>query len=240
MESNKIHTLSIQGSALFDLALSLPEPAHIKNMPDGKYLFTNKANLEVYSLKKTEDIINHTIYDLDSFMRPFWGEKFADRINNLELDVKNEKKTLGIKDIIFLDKNGFVHLQDITKVPIQNQLGDVVCIFTHSHDKTDKIGLLSLLKIYKESYPKQKEAREIFCKFLKIYDSLYEVPTEAELILLIYACYYNSREEISKKMHRCKKTIESHVTNLNRKIKIGNITNIINIIRASKASNLKA
>ncbi len=55
--SNKTNPIfKVAGDHLFNFISSLTEPAHIKTIKDGKYIFSNESNLEIYGLSNVNDI----------------------------------------------------------------------------------------------------------------------------------------------------------------------------------------
>ncbi len=230
----------IKGNILLDLVQSLPEPAHIKDAKTGKYIVSNKSNLEIYGLNDISQILGKTVRDLDSFMKPYWGSTFARRISDLDNKVCKYKKLIREIDRIFIAKSGLIHVQDMTKAPVFKEQ-KVSAIFTHSHDKTKDVDLFRLFDIYLGKYESKLEARQYFCKYLKIDSFFYELPSVAEIRFLLYGRNYNSINEIANRMNRSKATIESHISHVNTKIRHNGVryTDVLEFIRESRAPNLK-
>lgn len=214
--------LAIKGEALSNLIMSLPEPAHIKDIATGKYICSNVTNLKVYGLKDVSQIIGKTVQDLDLFMRPFWGEDFAAKIEIFDKKVQETKKIVEEKDRILVAHDGTIHIQDMAKVPVFNG-NKVAAIFTHSHDKTDFMDLFSLFDIYQKTYKTTADVRKYFCKYLKIDVFFSELPTVAELKVILYAKGCRHIKEIASRMNRSQRNVESHLTHINSKIKNPNL-----------------
>lgn len=222
---------SIGSGSLEDLTWSIPMPAHIKDATNGKYIISNQKNLEVYGLSKAEDIIGKTILDLDMFMRPHWGENFAKRVFDLDLQIKQTSQQTMIQNQLLVSSDGFIHLQDMTKIPITRNK-KVTSIFTHTYDKTHKLELIDLFKIYTKFYKRQNDAVKIFGDYLGINSFLIDPLSLAELKLMLYAKNCSSRKELAEKMHRSIKTIETHITHINSKLKIGEFLMLLGLVRS--------
>lgn len=238
----EVNNLAIRGTNLLELVLSMPEPAHVKDSANGKYIYSNNSNLEVYGLKNISQLIGKTIYDMDCFMKPYWGKDFAGAISGFDEKVYKSKKAITETNKIFIAKNGLVHVQDMSKIPILDKKGLVSAIFTHSHDKTDVIDLFELFDLYQSIYNKKFEVRKFFCKYLKIDSFFDELPSIAEIKLLLHAKNYKHRKNIADKTHTNIKTIETHITHINNKISqqssSKSYVDVLEFIRISRGSGL--
>lgn len=235
-----ITNLAVRGVALINLVESLPEPAHIKDAKTGKYICSNESNLDVYGLDSVSKIIGKTVHDLDGFMQPYWGDVFAKRIDSLDHHVCKHRDVIQEKDRVFIARSGLIHIQDMTKVPVFDEQ-KVAAIFTHSHDKTTDMDLLGLFDIYQKIYDSKLEARQHFCRYLKIDSFFHEIPSIAEIRVLLYAGLYRHINEIANQMNRSKRSVETHITHINTKIKNNgmNYNGIVEFITISRKPSLK-
>ncbi len=223
--------IKIGHSALFDFISSMPEPAHLKETQNGSYLFSNRSNLEIYKLQDPNEIIGSTVRDLDSFMFPFWGTAFAEHIERLDFQVKNNKETVSDRNRIFLDKSGFIHVQNMIKVPVLNHLNHVDAILTLSFDLTQKTDLFELLSLYKKIYVKKSEAVYYFSLHLKINPFFNAFLTEKELLCLLHmklnSCYKKTAEGLQVSL----KTVETHISHLIGKSKQHSLSDVLTFLR---------
>lgn len=232
---SKFKNSAMASQALEDVISSIPMPAHIKDSITGKYIISNQENLKVYSLDKTKEIIGKTVHDLDSFMHPYWGSDFAQKISDVDSYVIQKNKKALVQDHLLIARNGFIHIQDMIKTPITDN-NNVTAIFTYTYDKTNHIDLLTLFKIYKNIYNKPHEANKIFCRYLQIDKFLAAPLTDAELMLLLSAKNCDSRNELANKICRSIKTVETHVTHINNKLIMGDFLKILHTIRSFEKS----
>lgn len=236
--SDTDNEIFILNRGIIDIASTMPEPVHIKDVPNGRCIFTNENNLKAYGLTKTSQMIGKTICDLDVFMQQRWGKGFASQIDVLDKKVCATGETLIDRDRIFVSVDGVVRIQDMTKIPLYDKKRKVVAIFTFSHDKTKDVHLLSLLKIYGKVYASKVEISKYFCKYLNI-DFLFTVlPTVAEITFLLYAKDYRLTSEVAQMMNRSVKTCETHVSHINNKLSEGDVREVINYLRVSMGSTL--
>ena len=179
MSDANIKSVSISGISLDELVVSLPMPAHVKDYPSGKYILTNKENLKVYHFTNIAEMLGRNIHDLDEFMKPRWGEGFADSIDLLDETVAKTGNPFFSENRIFVAIDGILRIQNMTKIPVYSydRSKKVIAIFTQSHDKTENIDLLTLFNTYIQFYKRQGIISEYFCKFLKIESFFRFLPT---------------------------------------------------------------
>jgi DNA-binding CsgD family transcriptional regulator len=221
----------ITDQLLQDLAFSMPNPANIKDACNGKYIFSNISNLGIYKMQRPSDILGLTLHDLDDFMRPHWGNGFVKKVDVIDNQVKQEVITIADKNRIFLDRNGFVHVQDMYKSPFIGKSGKAVAILTLSFDYTEKVDLLCLFNKYKELHESRNGAISHFVRYLKIDNFFYEGLTEKELLCLICAISSPLHRSIAQKLDVSTKTVETHIMNIASKLKEGNIQDVFMFLR---------
>ena len=237
-----LNGLAIKGETLFNLVQSLPEPAHVKDAKTGKYICSNKSNLEVYGLNDISRILGKTVHDLDNFMKPYWGDTFARNISTFDAEVCKSKEVIQEIGKIFIAVNGVIHIQDITKAPVFKG-NEVFAIFTHSHDKTDSVDLLELFKIYQEVYDRELDARKNFCEYLKITSFFSEAPSVHEIEFLLYARNNRQLKDVASKMHKSVSSLEKYRNSINYNMRVKNkkfdYKNVVDFIVISRSSSIK-
>ncbi len=92
----------ISGDILSNIVQHLPHPAHVKDIKSGKYVLSNKENVEIYGIKKTNDIIGTTVHDLDCKMRPRWGKVYVGVVDRLDYDVREKNSTVTDKNRVLV------------------------------------------------------------------------------------------------------------------------------------------
>lgn len=217
--------------ALFDFADAMPEPAHIKDVHNGRYIFSNNSNLQVYNLKHVDDLLGKTVHDLDRFMRPYWGDDFAQQIAYLDHLVSNKQTTQSLQNRIFLDQYGLINVQNMTKMPILGHTNQPQAILTLSFDLTHKTDGMYLLALYKKHYFKKSDAIYYFCKHLNIVDFFTSQLTEKEVLCLLYMKQYQCQKHVAHAMNVSLKTVETHVGHILAKSKRYNMTDILVFLR---------
>ncbi|MCC2645719.1 MAG: hypothetical protein K0R94_1497, partial [Burkholderiales bacterium] len=86
---------------------SLECSAHVKDLKTGKYICSNLINVRKFGFEKPEDIIGETIYSLNEFMLPFWGEDILPDTIRQEYEVMYTGKPTVDTGRDFLTKDGF-------------------------------------------------------------------------------------------------------------------------------------
>ncbi|MCF6777289.1 helix-turn-helix transcriptional regulator [Thiotrichales bacterium 19X7-9] len=232
MSKINLEHLSILGDKLFDMVNSFNTPVHIKDARTYQYIASNNANLEIYNLNSVDEIIGATVNDLDSFMKPFWGDEFARRINISDHEVIYDYKTVDDKNRVFIDINGFLHVQNMTKIPVRSAFSrTVTSIMTISDDITKDIDLIALFNIYKTYYYNKVSAIKYFMIYLKVYDFFTELLTEKELLCLLWMKKDRHYQSVAKSLFLSPKTVEYHISNIISKLKNNTISDVLVYLR---------
>jgi DNA-binding CsgD family transcriptional regulator len=229
----KFPGFKIDNNALFDFVLAFPEPAHIKDLSTRKYICSNQHNLKVYGLDKPEQIVGLTVHDLDGFMKPYWGDGFADQIDVFDDIILNKNNTFTDKNRIFLDKFGLMHVQDMTKVPVLNYRNEVFAILTTSFDITNRISRFAIFEKYKAIYKKKREACLYFMKHIKINMFFSDILSEKEIMCLLYMTENHTHKNLTQRMKIANKTVESHISNIVNKLKSRTLNEILEFLRST-------
>ena len=94
-------------------------PAHLKDM-SGKYLISNTANNNLFvGNDGVSSVIGLTIWDLNAYMEPLWGNMARD-IEKIESNLKATQQVYSRSQYPFLNVHGFVVVQSVKKYPILN------------------------------------------------------------------------------------------------------------------------
>lgn len=203
-----------------DMMQSLHCSAHVKDLQTGKYLCSNLVNSRKFGFNSAEEIVGATIYDLDDFMRPFWGNTILPDILRQEREIMFSGKLSIDKDRAFLTKDGFVCVHYMTKIPLQNKNGIISRLFTMSENVTSDLTLEQLWILYKKFYPVNKPtAIKKFLYHTGILQFFNEFPSEAEIKILIARDFLESYKAIANVLNISSKTVEFHIGNLKRKTK---------------------
>ncbi|MFA6105869.1 MAG: hypothetical protein WC725_04765 [Patescibacteria group bacterium] len=218
---------------MLKMIATLPVSVHVKNANTGKYIVSNQANLEIYKLNNIKEIIGLTLSELDIFMRPFWGNAFVDKVNEMDKLVVSSGKFVHDKQRVFLDKTGFVHYQNMYKIPFASRSNSkkIIAILTNSDDYTKKVDLITLLRSYLGIYASKPRALAMFMEYLDLKKFFYEPLTEKELMCLLHAKNDDVRINMAVNIGVTIKTIEAHVSNIKSKLIYGNIDSVVKHLR---------
>jgi len=218
---------------------SLQCSAHVKDLKTGKYLCSNLINVRKFGFSKPEDINGATIYDLNDFMLPFWGEKILPNTIRQECEVRDTGKTTIDTGRAFLTKDGFICVHHMTKTPIPNSNGIISSVFTMSANITDKLTLEQLWVMYKRFYLINKQrAIQMYLTHIGVFHLFNECPTEAEIRVLIARTQADSYKKIAELLNLSIKTVESHISNLNKKTKNFDLSSIVYLIKITDPHTL--
>lgn len=227
------NSFKIPYQALLDYVSAFPTPAHLKDPQTKRYLYTNEANLKIYGLTQPQQLIGLSIYDLDNFMQPCWGNDFARQIDLLDQQVVQQVTMVSAPRRILLDKYGLIHIQNMTKVPIINEHNIVSAILTTVFDVTNTLDRLTIFEYYQQHYQMRREANEYFMRHVRICYLFSDILTTKEIECLLYMVENNAYKFVANRMGVSVKTIEAHNKRITNKIKQGTtISDILESLRA--------
>ncbi|MBY0379500.1 MAG: hypothetical protein K2P99_03750 [Burkholderiales bacterium] len=209
--------------------------AHLKDIQSGKYVISNISNLDIFGFSAQDQIIGYSIWDLNSFMSPYWGNNFANEINDIDIKTSFTNINHNIKKW-FLSPDKKLRLHEIQKIPIKNSKGKITSILTLSNNNISNCNYFELYRNYKFFYKNKNTAIKEFLSHIEAIDYFYCLPTESELEILILKYKYNFPvKEISSILKKSVKSIEQHIYNL-RSIKLLNfdLYNVLNKFDTSR------
>lgn len=215
-----------------DLILTYEGSAHLKDLNSGEYLFGNMANARKVGLATPEEVNGLTVWDLDQHMSKNWGN-LATEIERFDDQIKHSQKLVIDKNRVFITPFGDIFVHHMKKYPIITAQKKVCSVLTLNQNITNNIGLMQLWVMYKNLYKSQNKSNAIngFLSYLKIDNLFYEMPTEAELVVLINKQVKSSVKDIASHLYLSPRTIETHISRLKAKIKI-DLNILLELIRA--------
>ncbi len=216
----------INASFAYNLVDLLDLPANIKDANSRKYTYSNKLNLQIYGVT-IDKYIGKTVQDFHPTMKKFWGEKYADYVDELDNKLVIDKKPLVDITRTISDADGRIRVQKMVKIPILNN-SDVLAILSFCHNL--KLELRELYNQYKLFQPK-KLAIVKFLDHLNIRSYFIELPTDAELNVLIESVKYTRNKEVSTKLFLSQKTVEYHLMSLKHKVLKEDLLTLLSILR---------
>jgi hypothetical protein len=181
----------ITDSFVIDAMASITDVAHIKDAKTKQYISCNASTLQCFGLEKPEQIAGLTAKDLDGFMRPYWGDEYANKIDQMDYLVCTKLETISHKEVTTV-KSGFMQLQNLIKMPVINN-NKASGIFTITQNLTDTLDLGALYDLYKNHYS-SNDAVSYFLKYLELDTYFTEMPTSLELSKLISTSLNNNIE----------------------------------------------
>ena len=229
-----INCLHMSDSVLCDFVISHPNGVHIKDAKNGSYLLCNQKPLENFGLTKTEQLIGQNVFDADKFMRPYWGNNYAEQIAEMDYMVKTRHEVFTKKYNVSINAHNKIYIQDITKIPLVSSFNKVTAILTILNDHTKKANYFYLLDLYKNMYPNQAIGLSSFIKYLGLSDFFQEHLTYREITCLLHMRLDSSRKSIANKLNIGVKTVETHISHITGKLKYGRLSTILNHLRSQE------
>ena len=215
-----------------DLIYTYEGSAHLKDLNTGKYLIGNLANAKKVGLSKPEDVYGLTVRDLDQHMSKNWGN-LATEIEQFDNQIKFSQKFIIDKNRVFLTPSGEIFVHHMKKYPIITSQNKVCSVLTLNQNITKEIGIVQLWFMYRNlnRYKTKKLTILNFLTYLKVDKFFYEIPTEAELIVMLTKQMKVTVKEIALHLHLSPKTIETHLAILRAKLKI-ELNLVLEMLRA--------
>lgn len=228
-------SISISENVLHDYLVAHPYGTHIKDANNGNYLLCNPPTLKVFGLKNPKDLIGQNIAHIDKYMRPYWGQKYAQEIAKMDYQVKTLAKIVKRKKDIFINRsNHEVYIQDLLKLPLIGRNNQVTAIVTIATDRTKEADPFALLNLYREMYPNQTIGLVNFVKFLSLSDFFQKNLTYKEIVCLLHMRINPAYKNIAKKLNISAKTVETHVSNIISKLKHAQLAEVLSHLRNQK------
>lgn len=192
--------------------------AHLKDLSTGEYVFSNQTNAINLGLLKVNDLLGLTVWDINHHMKDNWGD-LAGKIQQFDQNILKESVDVVNDNQISLLPNGFVAVHNMKKFPVPNHCNKVKWVLTLSEQITQNVELIKLYALYIKLYNNNKRlATSNFITFLNANHLFHELPTEAEMKVLLLRQRYHSTKEIAQQMSVAPKTISSHIANLRSKL----------------------
>lgn len=222
----------IDDSVLCDFIAAQNNISHIKDAKTGSYIFSNMHTLKFYGLDKNEQLIGRTIFDVDKFMRPYWGN-YANKVAKMERLAATTNKIITTKNSISIDVCNKVYVLDTFKLPLSGRRNKVIAMLTMHIDRTKETDLLYLLKLYKNTYDNQKQAVQRFAGFLEITRFFAQGLTYAEMVFLLHMRKYARYQDVAEELDISIRTIETHAYHITKKLKKDcSLSAVLNCIRS--------
>ena len=201
-----------------DMIYNLDASAHLKDAITGKYLASNTVNIRNLGLQNPADIYGLTILDLKGDHDPLWRD-IQEKIIVLDNLLLEKGQPVVDSNRVRLINSGLLYIHHLKKIPVKNSKGGISAIFTVNQDITYQLSVLDLLSLYKNTYNKNKAiAITNFLKHINVFALFNLLPTEQELMVLLYRVEYESAKLIANRLHRSVRTIEAHLDNVKQKL----------------------
>jgi len=214
MIAKNILSLS-EAESLIDI---LPHSSHLKEVKSGKYILSNVKTLSLFGFNLPKDIIGLTLKDVDSFMGRFWGNN-AKEVEEYDNTIICSANKVVDTDRAWLTFEQQVFRHKMFKYPVINKNGTIKYILTISEKNDLYLDTFSKYELYKKLLsphlfvPRFLEDLGIFnCFFV---DNL---PTETEIINLLFKLNYFTNKEIAFKRAINVKTVEKQLSCLRDRI----------------------
>lgn len=203
--------------SLVKLINSINISSNVKDAKTGKYLIANKLASNLFGV---DDIVGLTAWDLNDIMSDKWEQKFIPQVVHTDEQVcKTNQPMSSMK--IFLTRNGLVRVENTTKVPLSGRLNKVVGVMTVGNSIINTVSLLKIWHLYKNFYPNNtKTAIKQYLIHTKVSNLFEEIPTEAELIIIILNVMHKQpgSKYIGQLLKKAPSTIDNHIAKINEKI----------------------
>lgn len=196
----------------------LQHSAHLKEVKSGKYALSNVKTLALFGFNLPKDIVGLTLKDMDSFMNTFWGNN-ANDVEEYDKQVISSMNTVTDTNRAWLTFDQQVFRHKMFKYPVISQNGAIKYILTISEKDHSYLDTFSKYNLYK----KLIEPNMFMPKFLDELGALNcfdinNLPTESEVMNLLFRLNYFTNKEIAFKRSINIKTVEKQLSCLRERI----------------------
>jgi DNA-binding CsgD family transcriptional regulator len=227
----RMKKFQMSDSSLYHFVSTLPNGAHLKDAKTGKYILANKTCSDIFAINKPDDIVGLTTFDLDKFMRPYWGVGYAKVISDMDYRVRGLGTSVFNHDDIFINAYNYVYIQDIFKMPLMGTNNKVTAVLTILTDRTKQTNFFELLNLYKRMYKDKSSGLVQFLKYLGLDEFFYSTLTEKEILCLLHMKSNQSYKNIAEVLRISLKTVETHVSHIIAKLKTENLSFVLAYLR---------
>jgi Bacterial regulatory proteins, luxR family/PAS fold len=202
-------------SELISLIEKFPQPTTFKAADTGKYIFSNVANSKNYGVLFPEELVGLTVHDLN-FAQPAWRTRFAQKITELDLRVREEKTLVTGKRSMLLN-SGAILYEELVKFPVLDASKRVLGIVSYTQDLTVALSGTELYRQYLCVYNKLDAIQRVLVH-LKVDASFTLLPTEAQFRVFLEKAQGYENKEIAKRLGFSPRTVETHLAALRNKV----------------------
>ena len=222
-----ISEFRLEQSILIAYINTMPQPAHLKDVETGKYLFANQHQLRIYGMNHVDELVGLTIHDIYNLMGERWNKRLVDNVTELEQQAKTLKKPCAISNVAFLGADGLLRCQDIIKLPllhVNNQRSVFLTTVVETHNN---LSSLIIFEYYLMFYTMKNQACLHMMKHLAIDKSFSHLLSVNEIRCLLHMRDDRAYKMVAKKLNICVKTVETHVANIVAKSKYNSVSGIL-------------
>ncbi|RTL02719.1 MAG: hypothetical protein EKK57_01180 [Proteobacteria bacterium] len=201
-----------------DLVHNIGGHSLLKDTSTNKYITANTTHVKVYGFTQPSDITGYDIWELNNLMSRMWEDN-AKQVNLFDKEVCYTKKTITHPRRVWLNANGYIWMHSLRKVPVTNTVNNVVAILSIGDDLTNTLTLKELYDYYLHFYIDKKIARRKFLEHVRIIQYFHEMPTDAELRVLIARSQNHVNKIVANNLNFQLSTVQFYINQLKQKIK---------------------
>jgi len=218
-------------STLINVIENFPVPASFKEADTGKYIVNNFANSRQFGIQNPKDLIGLTIHDV-KFCQVGWGTHYANMIAALDFHAR-EKKAAVLGKHQFIDDNGEVQYEEMTKFPVLGSQQNILGIVTYRYDRTEMLSHSKLYQLYRDFYTAHESIKRVLA-CLNIEASFFILPTETQFRVFLAKAERYPNKHIAKFLGMSPRTVECHLDALRNKVVEGDLRRVLSLVKRSR------
>lgn len=232
---NQLQQVHVSDSVLYDFVTAQTNGVHVKDAKTGAYILGNGNTLKIFGLSKFEKFIGLNVFEIDEFMRPYWGKNYAKNIDEIDTKALTTKKLNLKQDIVLLNADNKIYVHDLVKVPLLGADNKPVALLTTVLDRTKNLDLFYLFNLYLKLAPSKSKGVSSFMRFLGVDRFFYEELTYKEALCLLCMRLNQNYRSVAQKLNISIKTVESHVSHIISKLKEGRLAIVLTYLRENQS-----
>lgn len=207
--NSQLSGVDYMGYSIVELVKNFPFIAHVKDVDTHRYILTNCNNLKLFGFKNENDLLGKNVFDLANVMIDKWPKEYAETINIYDQMVVNTKRAVKVTPDAFLNRDGFVVVHSLTKLPLFDPFENLQAILTLVFDSTKQEKLETLRELYNILYYNRKIGDNKFLQFLGVSAQLAARITKRELDFILSLVRHKTLKEVANDLNISIKGVEA-------------------------------
>jgi ATP/maltotriose-dependent transcriptional regulator MalT len=215
-------------SQICDLVGTLPD-ACFKHAESGKYILVGDTLAARYGVSSPSQMVGLTVADM-GFARTELGRRHTLQTERMDALVRKSLQPAEITRATLLHDGDKLVYETVKKIPVAGERG-VLGILTFARDLTPSLPHTALYALYKRACGSKQRALGKTLVHLEIAEWFFQLPTEAEWLILAGRSEGKSNKEMAVERRVSVRTVETHIDRVRSKLRGDVLPQVIHRLR---------